>query len=62
MPTAHSTSAQFQKAVSSEAVRKSPTVAGMLGVFDCSGLSDDAAAAVLVRGDRTADYAQKAPM
>jgi acetyl-CoA C-acetyltransferase len=34
----------------------------MLGVFDCSGVSDGAAAAVLVRGDRTDEYEQSAPM
>jgi acetyl-CoA C-acetyltransferase len=54
--------AQFQKAVSEDVVRRSPAVAGLLGVFDCSGVSDGAAAAVLVRGERTAEYTQSAPM
>lgn len=41
--------AQFRKAVSKETIEKSPKVAGMLGVFDCSGVADGAAAAVIVR-------------
>lgn len=43
--------AQFQREIDEEAIRCSPTVAGALGVFDCSGVSDGAAAAVLVRGE-----------
>ena len=43
--------AQFRKAVSKETIEKSPKVAGMLGVFDCSGVADGAAAAVIVRAE-----------
>src|SRR5207253_4370503 len=32
--------AQFRKPVPMETIRNSPKVAGMLGVFDCSGVSD----------------------
>ncbi|OBY29224.1 acetyl-CoA acetyltransferase [Mycolicibacter kumamotonensis] len=40
--------AQFRKEVSLETVCGSPRVAGQLGVFDCSGVSDGAAAALVV--------------
>ena len=43
--------AQYQKAVSATKVERAPKVAGMLGVFDCSGVSDGAAAAVLCRAE-----------
>jgi acetyl-CoA C-acetyltransferase len=35
--------AQFRKEVPIETICKSPAVAGMLGIFDCSGVSDGAA-------------------
>jgi len=41
--------AQFQKEVSKETIANSPLVAGQLGVFDCSGVSDGSAAAILCR-------------
>ncbi|HWD53198.1 MAG TPA: acetyl-CoA acetyltransferase, partial [Acidimicrobiales bacterium] len=41
--------AQFQKEVSVEKIAASPLVAGELGVFDCSGVSDGAAAVVVCR-------------
>jgi len=41
--------AQFQKEVSMETIAKAPLVAGDLGVFDCSGVSDGAAAAIICR-------------
>ena len=41
--------AQFQREVSTDTIRNAPTVAGQLGVFDCSGVSDGAAAAIIVR-------------
>ena len=34
--------AQFQKEISMETISKAPLVAGELGVFDCSGVSDGA--------------------
>ncbi|HTX63943.1 MAG TPA: acetyl-CoA acetyltransferase [Acidimicrobiales bacterium] len=41
--------AQFRREVSMETISRSPRVAGMLGVFDCSGVSDGSAAAVVMR-------------
>jgi acetyl-CoA C-acetyltransferase len=41
--------AQFQKEVSMETIAKAPLVAGELGVFDCSGVSDGSAAAIICR-------------
>jgi acetyl-CoA C-acetyltransferase len=41
--------AQFRKEVSKETISRSPLVAGMLGIFDCSGVSDGSAAAIVVR-------------
>src|SRR5262249_44500670 len=41
--------AQFRKEVSLDKICASPSVAGMLGVFDCSGVSDGSAAALLCR-------------
>lgn len=43
--------AQFQSEVSREKIETAPKVAGRLGVFDCSGVSDGAAAAVIVRAE-----------
>jgi acetyl-CoA C-acetyltransferase len=48
--------AQFRKAVSKEAIEKSPPVAGVLGVLDCSGVSDGAAAAIVVRAEDAHRY------
>lgn len=41
--------AQFRKEVSKETIACSPIVAGQLGIFDCSGVSDGSAAAIVVR-------------
>jgi acetyl-CoA C-acetyltransferase len=41
--------AQFRREVSLETISKSPRVAGELGVFDCSGVSDGSAAAIVCR-------------
>jgi acetyl-CoA C-acetyltransferase len=43
--------AQFQKEVSLETVLNAPTVAWPLGLYDCCGVSDGAAAAIIVRAD-----------
>lgn len=51
--------AQFQKAVSSERIENSPQVAGMLRVFDCSGVSDGSAAAVVVRAEDAYKYTDR---
>ena len=48
--------AQYQSEVSMETIAKSPRVAGMLGVFDCSGVSDGSAAAVIVRTEDADRY------
>ena len=51
--------AQYRKEVSVETIEKAPVVAGQLGVFDCSGVSDGAAAAVLVRAEDAHRYTDK---
>ena len=43
--------AQFRKEVARETILSSPRVAGRLGVFDCAGVADGAAAAILVRAE-----------
>ena len=51
--------AQFRKEVSKEAICASPLVAGQLGIFDCSGVSDGSAAAVIVRAEDAHRYTDK---
>jgi acetyl-CoA C-acetyltransferase len=53
---AKNTKAQFQKEVSMEAIRNSPKIADPLGIMDCSGVSDGAAAAVVVRAEDAYKY------
>ncbi len=48
--------AQFRKEVPIDKIKASPRVAGMLGIFDCSGVSDGAAAAVLCRAEDAHKY------
>jgi acetyl-CoA C-acetyltransferase len=48
--------AQFQKEISMETISKAPLVAGELGVFDCSGVSDGAAAAIICRVEDAHKY------
>jgi len=48
--------AQFRKAVTKETIEKSPKVAGMLGVFDCSGVADGAATALIVSAEDAHKY------
>ncbi len=48
--------AQFQSEVAKEKIACSPTVAGQLGIFDCSGVSDGAAAALIVRAEDAHRY------
>lgn len=43
--------AQFRNEVPREVIANSPIVAAPLGIHDCSGVSDGAAAAVIVRGE-----------
>lgn len=51
--------AQFQKTIAPEVVDRSPRIAGLLGVMDCSGVSDGAAVAVLVRAEDAHKYTDK---
>ena len=48
--------AQFKKEVAKEAIACSPLVAGPLGIFDCSGVSDGSAAAIVVRAEDAYRY------
>ena len=48
--------AQFRKEVSKETIANAPLIAGMLGVFDCSGVSDGSAAAIVVRAEDASRY------
>jgi acetyl-CoA C-acetyltransferase len=51
--------AQFRKEVPKEKIESSPLVAGRLGVFDCSGVSDGAAAALIVRAEDAHKYTDR---
>lgn len=51
--------AQFRKEVAKETIACSPLVAGQLGIFDCSGVSDGAAAALIVRSEDAHRYTDK---
>lgn len=48
--------AQFRKEVPMEKIKASPKVAGMLGIMDCSGVSDGAAAAIVCRAEDAHKY------
>ena len=51
--------AQFRKEVPKETIACSPLVAGPLGIFDCSGVSDGAAAAIVVRAEDARRYTDR---
>jgi acetyl-CoA C-acetyltransferase len=51
--------AQFRKEVPIETIKGSPRISGQLGVFDCSGVSDGAAAAVIVRAEDAHRYTDR---
>jgi acetyl-CoA C-acetyltransferase len=51
--------AQFKKEVPIEQIKASPRVAGMFGVFDCSGVSDGSAAAILCRAEDAHKYTDR---
>ena len=51
--------AQYQRVVPPEKIENAPKVAGMLGVFDCSGVSDGAAAAILCRAEDAHKYTDR---
>jgi len=48
--------AQFRREVPMDAIKASPKVAGMLGIMDCSGVSDGAAAAIVCRAEDAHKY------
>ena len=51
--------AQFRREVSMETICASPKVAGTLGVFDCSGVADGAAAAIVCRAEDAHRYTDR---
>src|SRR5207248_4670504 len=51
--------AQFRREVSTETICGAPRLAGSLGVFDCAGVADGAAAAVVVRIEDAARFTDK---
>lgn len=51
--------AQFRREVPKETIACSPIMAGQLGIFDCSGVSDGSAAAVLVRAEDAHRYTDR---
>lgn len=48
--------AQFRSEVAKAKIANAPLVAGRLGIFDCSGVSDGAACALIVRAEDALDY------
>ena len=48
--------AQFKKEVGKDVICNSPLVAGPLGIFDCSGVSDGSACAIIVRAEDAHKY------
>jgi acetyl-CoA C-acetyltransferase len=51
--------AQFRKEVAKDTICNSPLVAGPLGIFDCSGVSDGSAAAIVVRAEDAHRYTDR---
>ena len=51
--------AQFRKEMSAESICAMPNVAGRLSVFDCAGVADGAAAAIVVRVEDAHKYTDK---
>ncbi|HSE93316.1 MAG TPA: acetyl-CoA acetyltransferase, partial [Methylomirabilota bacterium] len=51
--------AQFRTEVPKETIACSPLVAGALGIFDCSGVSDGSAAAIVVRAEDAHRYCDR---
>ncbi len=48
--------AQYRREVPMDAIKASPQVAGMLGIMDCSGVSDGSAAAIICRAEDAHRY------
>ncbi|MBO0852577.1 MAG: acetyl-CoA acetyltransferase [Nocardia sp.] len=53
---ARNSRAQFTREVPKETIAKAAPIAGMLGIFDCSGVSDGSAAAIVVRAEDAYRY------
>ncbi|WP_320671879.1 acetyl-CoA acetyltransferase [Patulibacter defluvii] len=51
--------AQFRREIAKEKIAGSPIVAGRLGVLDCSGVSDGAACALIVRAEDAHEYTDR---
>tara|TARA_Y100000780_G_scaffold80312_1_gene72746 strand:+ start:4035 stop:5228 length:1194 start_codon:yes stop_codon:yes gene_type:complete len=51
--------AQFRRETSAEAICEMPAVAGRLSVFDCAGVADGAAAAIVVRAEEAHRYTDR---
>jgi acetyl-CoA C-acetyltransferase len=51
--------AQFRSVVAKEKIEGAPKVAGRLGIFDCSGVSDGAACALIVRAEDAPNYTDR---
>jgi acetyl-CoA C-acetyltransferase len=51
--------AQFRQEVSREKIKSAPPIAGNLGVYDCSGVADGAAAAIIVRAEDAARFQEE---
>ena len=51
--------AQFRKEMSTEAICRMPELAGRLGVFDCAGVADGSAAAIVCRAEDAHRYTDK---
>src|SRR6476646_3667513 len=51
--------AQFRNEVPKEVICASPLIAGQLGIFDCSGVSDGSASAIIVRAEDASKYTDK---
>jgi acetyl-CoA C-acetyltransferase len=56
---ARNSRAQFRKEVALETIAGAPSIAGLLGLFDCSGVSDGSAAAIVVRAEDAHRYTDK---
>ncbi len=51
--------AQFRKATPKETIASAPALAGDLSIFDCSGVADGGAAAVIVRAEDALKYTDR---
>jgi acetyl-CoA C-acetyltransferase len=51
--------AQFKREVSMDTIKNAPIMAGGLGVFDCSGVADGSAAAIVVRAEDAHKYSDR---